>query len=205
MSAERHLSFVPRFAAVDRHLARCIVAGGDTAEHLPTLCALVADGGGAPIQHPGRSEWQVVEFGVRGIVSTWALLAGRPLSLASVDIVAPPAAELAEVVRCADEIGTVFEFIHESTLLLDPVDCDVLFIDTLHTYAQLKAELARHAAGVRFYIAMHDTETFGARGEDGTEPGLRAAIDEFLVAHPEWEVVHDVTNCNGLVVLERVS
>jgi len=192
---EDHLSLVPRFAAVDRHLARCIVAGGDTAEHLTTLRKIV--------EQPGT--FRVVEFGVRGIVSTWALLAGRPVALASVDIVAPPAAELAEVVRCADEIGTAFEFIHESTLLLDPVDCDVLFIDTLHTYAQLKAELARHAAGVRFYIALHDTETFGARGEDGTEPGLRAAIDEFLTAHPEWEIVHDVANCNGLVVLERVS
>lgn len=197
-----HLPFVPQFAAVDRHLARCIVAGGDTAEHLPTLRALAADEGRSIVHAPAP---QVVEFGVRGIVSTWALLAGRPLSLASVDIVAPPAAELAEVVRCADEIGTVFEFVHASTLELDPVDCDVLFIDTLHTYAQLKAELTRHAGGVREFIAMHDTETFGARGEDGTEPGLRAAIDEFLTAHPEWEIVHDVANCNGLVVLERVS
>lgn len=196
---EKHLSFVPRFAAVDRHLARCILAGGDTAEHLPTLRALAAN---ADTSSP-RPLW-VVEFGVRSIVSTWALLAGRPLSLVSVDIVAPPSAELAEVSGCAAEIGTAFEFIHASTLDLEPVDCDVLFIDTLHTYSQLRAELARHAAGVSGWIAMHDTETFGARGEDGTEPGLRAALDEFLAAHTEWEIVHDVANCNGLVVLERV-
>lgn len=194
-----HLPFVARFASVDRHLARCIVAGGDTSEHLPTLRWLVRS------RFFERVPADVVEFGVRGIVSTWALLAGRPGSLTSVDIVAPPAAELAEVHRCAAEVDTAFEFVHASTLEIPPIGCDILFIDTLHTYAQLRAELARHAEGVNVFIAMHDTETFGARGEDGTEPGLRAAIEEFLAGRPEWEIVHDVANCNGLVVLERVS
>lgn len=196
--SETRLNIVPRFADVDRHLARCILAGGDTAEHLPLLRALVERLVAAQT---------VVEMGVRGVVTTWAFLAARPSRLVSVDIAWPPADELAEARRCAAEVGTDFEFVLADTLALEPIPCDILFIDTLHTYAQLRAELDRHAASVQAFIVLHDTATFGHRGEDGTEPGLLAAVQEFLEAFGEerpYAVVHDAPECNGLIVLERV-
>lgn len=193
------LDIAPPFAAVDRHLARAIAAGGDTSEHLPLLRALV--------ERINAPSVVVVEMGVRAVVSTWALLAGRPETLLSVDIAWPPAALLEEARRCAAEIGTSFGFVLSDTLTLKPIPCDFLFIDTLHTYAQLRAELARHAGKVAHYIALHDTETFGTRGEDGSEPGLLLAIHEFLESEEgrAWRVVHAVPECNGLIVLERVQ
>lgn len=175
----------------------------DVREHLPLLRALAEDvsrndpAGLAP-------GWTIAEFGVRNVVSTWAFLAARPAKMVSVDIA--PRNEAIE--RCADvcrDAGQSWHFVQASTLELEPIQCDLLFVDTLHTYWQLSAELLRHEAGVRKWIALHDTETFGHSGEDGTLPGLQAAVAEFL----QWQRgrwVHSLvrTNCNGLTVLRRV-
>lgn len=194
MRTEKNMA--PRFATVDRRFHEAVVAGGDTSEHLGLLRDLVRSAPGC----------RVVEFGVRAVVSTWALLAGRPGEMVSVDIARPPADRLEEATRAAIEAGVDWRFILGDTRNLRPVSCELLFIDTLHTCAQLSDELRLHAAGVTRWIAMHDTETFGERGEDGSEPGLLAAIRRFL-DDPEgspWRVVHHVAHCNGLVVLERV-
>jgi hypothetical protein len=55
------------------------------------------------------------------------------------------------------------------------------------------------------WIALHDTVTFGAKGEDGKEPGLRQAVADFLSGHSEWSEFRHYENNNGLTVLERVS
>lgn len=96
------------------------------------------------------------------------------------------------------------------TLKITIEPTDLLFIDTLHTARHLKAELERHGDPmvglVHKYLVFHDTETFGMRSEDGTEPGLRAAIRWFQKnTFPLWGVKYDYSNCNGLVVLERVD
>lgn len=84
---------------------------------------------------------------------------------------------------------------------------DLLFIDTLHVYDQLKKELDRHAACVRQFIIMHDTTTFGEIGEpiDGSPNarGLWPAIEEFLESHCDWQLRERFTNNNGLTVLSR--
>jgi len=43
--------------------------------------------------------------------------------------------------------------------------CDLLFIDTLHVYGQLRRELAQHSQFVRQWILLHDTGLYGNRGE----------------------------------------
>lgn len=88
------------------------------------------------------------------------------------------------------------------TIEIDPTD--LLFIDTVHTAERLGAELARHAANVSLYLVLHDTETFGKRGEDGG-PGLLAAVELFLAAHPEWEISYQARHNNGLTVLRRIA
>ena len=202
---------VPRFTELDWRYARAIAERGDTYMHLPTLRALV-DKSGDPamcgifdaeriLVAPRRAD--VVEFGVRSCTSTWALLAGKPRSLISVDVSAPPRDELAAVRSCAGEAGVAFEFIQASTLDLAPIACDLLFIDTKHTYSQLRAELLRHAGSVRRFIAFHDTVSYADVGDDGERPGLQAAIEEFIRPGSDWELLYHDERCNGLAVCHR--
>lgn len=154
----------------------------------------------------------VTEFGLRGANgSTIALLAAQPDKLISWDI--DPFSIVSQAVLDLITIRgrTVFQPRVGSTLeiLIEPTD--LLFIDTIHTFAHLKAELERHGDPIenriRKYIAFHDTVTFGTVGGDGTEPGLRAAIRWFQTryAFPIWELVEDRKNCNGLAVLRRID
>jgi hypothetical protein len=153
----------------------------DINEHLPTL-RLYAD----QCDH-------VTEFGVRGCVSLHAFLASKAEKVVAYDInnvAVPDCPKLTSI--CADD------------LLVEIEPTDLLFIDTLHTFFQLEAELWLHNRNVRKWIAMHDTTMFGERGEDGTTPGLNRAIEKFLEGHPRrWKECYRSTANNGLTILER--
>lgn len=142
----------------------------------------------------------ITEFGVRGVFSTYAFLAARPRSMVSYDVV-----ESVNIQEAKDEskkAGIHFEFVKADVLDVTIKPTELLFIDTKHTYAHLKAELERHSRNVSKWILVHDTESFGLRGEDGG-PGELQAIDEFLKAYPEWREKERTKESNGLVVLER--
>jgi len=80
----------------------------------------------------------------------------------------------------------------------------MIFIDTLHTYEQLKQELKLHGNKAQKYIAFHDTHTFGLRGEiDNDNKGLLSAIIEFMMENPHWKFYKYKTNNNGLTILKR--
>ena len=98
--------------------------------------------------------------------------------------------------------ATAFSFVQGDSLSVDIEPCDLLFIDTRHTAAQLTAELERHAGNVRRRIVLHDTQIFGERGEDGG-PGLLVALRAFLKAHPEWSVIYHTQVNHGLTVISR--
>lgn len=177
-----------------------VTTPSDIHEHLELLHTLATD-----CEH-------VTEFGMRGGVSTVAFLAAQPAVLVSWDV--NPFAVVSQ--RTLDLLTyagrTRFEPRVGDTLKIPPCEpTDLLFIDTLHTYAQLRAELARHAdpvsQSVKKYLVFHDTRTFGLVGEDGTEPGLRAAIRWFQKDHafPLWQLAEDLPNNNGLVVLKRID
>ncbi len=159
----------------------------DISEHLPVLREYAAQCD------------DVVEFGMRGGNSTTALLAGGPRQLTSIDQhLCPVFADLALLAG-----PTQFEFRLADTRELEPIACDLLFIDTWHTRAQLDAELHRHAGAVRRWILLHDTTTFGDVGEDGG-PGLWPAVEQFYWAHSSrWRLAQRWTNQNGLTLLER--
>lgn len=82
-------------------------------------------------------------------------------------------------------------------------ETDLLFIDTLHVYAQLAAELNRHQDKVRQYIVLHDTSLFADRdeGHDGGV-GLWPAV-EALLAEGRFVLKARFHNNNGLTILER--
>ncbi|MBS0189285.1 MAG: hypothetical protein JSS51_14570 [Planctomycetes bacterium] len=151
----------------------------------------------------------VTEFGTRQGTSTVALIFGRPKAVRSYDIV--PLANERAIARAAEEAGVSYTFEQADDLKITIEPTDLLFIDTLHTYDQLRAELALHADKARRYIAFHDTSTFGDVGggeagdpEAARQRGLWPAIAEFLRAHREWRLQFLHTHNNGLTVIERV-
>lgn len=165
----------------------------DINEHLPLLKQLASE-----CKH-------VTEFGMRHADgSTLGLLAGEPKIFISWDIDrrfidAPIVQQLKS--ECSGV--TDFRPMLGDDLLVDIEPTEFLFIDTEHTFTQLKAELGRHGHAVSKYLAFHDTVSFGERSSDGTEPGLRAAIDWFTKENPQWVTVEDRKNNNGLLVLKR--
>jgi hypothetical protein len=180
----------------------------DIQEHLPTL------------KRYAEKCKHVTEMGVRSIVSTWALLYANPKKLISIDIKHPSefinydssGCNIEEVERLSKANGIDFSFVIGDTLKIDIAPTDLLFIDTLHTYNQLRQELARHASKVSKYIILHDTETFrnkdeifsGSSAETQTKKGIWAAVEEFLSENKNWKIYEHFTNNNGLTVLGNV-
>lgn len=159
----------------------------DIAEHLATLHGLAKE-----CSH-------VTELGTHIGHSTTAFLAARPAVLVCYDLVRQPAVDV--LARASQ--GTYFQFWQKDSLQASIDPTDLLFIDTLHDYDQLRAELLRHAGQVRRYIVLHDTATFGVEGETPGHRGLWPAVQEFC-SLGVWRVKDQWHNNNGLTVLERV-
>lgn len=146
-----------------------------------------------PILRNAAFDKHVVEFGTRSGVSTAAFLSGYPKSLTCVDLDRSGQVDIIESV--ANQRGIPFQFIQANTLILKPITCDLLFIDTLHTANQLDQELERHAPHTR-EIILHDTKTFGERGEEPGSLGLLHSCRRYFGT--DWELLLDLENNNGL-------
>lgn len=133
----------------------------------------------------------VTEMGVRGCVSLHAFLASKAKQVVAIDIL-----------NVATPIISKLKFICASTLEIEIEKTDFLFIDTYHTYEQLKKELNLHAKNVNKFIGFHDTFIFGTNGEDGGK-GLLQAITEFLQENKEWQMEYHTNNNNGLSIIAR--
>jgi len=204
---------VKKMLLSEKYLAESVNAKGDLSEHLYTIK-----------KYAEKCE-HITELGVRWVISTWALLAGKPKTLNSFDVIhyiyhgVPPN----KIIDAAKEQGTDFNFFEENVLCTDKVvPTDLLFIDTLHSYKQLKLELYLHGNKARKYIIITNTVTYGNRNEgpvlseklDGEalhvfnnlqdKQGVMTAIKEFVEENSEWRVKEFFKNCNGLCVLERI-
>ena len=185
-------------ADIQEELSRLVAEPSDINEHLHFLRDLAAG-------------LHIVEFGCRNGVSTTALVSSAK-SVRTYDI--DPTAIVRTTTRLRnykdDErspginggvlVGVVGSTIDPGTYV---PSCDLLFIDSLHTYTQLSKELEMHGNKAKKYLAFHDTITFGDQGEDGTTPGLKQAIDEFLARNPKWRFNQTRAFNNGVTVLER--
>jgi predicted O-methyltransferase YrrM len=162
----------------------------DINEHLPMLYFLAQQ-----CDH-------VTEFGVRTGASTLAFLhglQGRPATLRSYDINDQYGVQ--DSLTRWTRVEWTFSIC--STLSITRIEpTDLLFVDTLHNYDQVRQELALHGDAARRWIVFHDTETFGTVGDDGGR-GINQAIDEWLQAKPEWRIVYRTHRNNGLTVIER--
>lgn len=161
------------------YLAACD-AKTDINEHLPILKCFAE-----------RCK-QVTEFGVRDGQSTRALLASGA-SLKSYDLFRH--SDVDRLFNMARGDGRDVNYVTGNTLEIDIEPTDMLFIDTEHTYEQVKGELNRHHDRVRKYIAFHDTATF--------KDAIMPAIEEFLSMNNSWSVVYRVENNNGFMIIEK--
>lgn len=158
----------------------------------------------------------VTEMGVRYIVSTFALVLAKPKKLIAIDLFHPSHYgdhyRLDLISQYAKDNSIDFSFKLQNTLecIIEPTD--MLFIDTLHVYGQLKAELELHAKNVKKYLVFHDTTSYENTDEphyyqtpnlDKSKIGLWPAIQEFLDSNTEWEIAERRTNNNGLTILQK--
>lgn len=179
----------------------------DINEHLPTIK-----------KYAGECE-TIVELGVRVPISTFALMMGKPKKLTSVDLLPPSrfggGGELDLAYEYAKQENIDFSFVLSDSISYNFESCDLLFIDTWHTYRQLISELITHQHRVTKYIILHDTTTYASEDEanwaQSPEPnfggeikkGLWTAVEDFLSHFPEWELYERYTNNNGLSILKR--
>jgi hypothetical protein len=161
----------------------------DINEHLPTLCRLAKECG------------HVTEFGAGR--STIGLLMGEPADLVTYDVGYTELPYAAQAL--AEKHGKARLVYHQGDTHAVPIiePTDLLFIDTVHTFEQIKAELDRHADRVRKYLVFHDTVTFGQTYHPTGGRGILPAIQEYFAAHPEWELAEEHSNNNGLMIWRR--
>jgi predicted O-methyltransferase YrrM len=157
----------------------------DMAPHVPTLRGLAYE---AKV---------IVEFGVRGAVSTWALLEGMDegADLYSVDI--DPNVPIPKAVAQDKR----FHFIVGDSLKVElPDHADLVMIDSSHEFTQTVRELARAAELTPAYIACHDYLY-------SHTPQVKAAVDGFVMpgymTPPEYQLAYVEASRWGLAVLER--
>lgn len=180
----------------------------DINEHLPTL-----------LQYAKKCN-HITECGVRTVTSSYALALGLidqcDTTNKKIIQVDPFLHEnIAKFKDLCKQEGLNCVFYEQSDLECPMEKTDLLFIDTWHVYPQLKRELYRWHGSVSKYIIMHDTTTFGYRGEgevikgssyskSDIENGLIPAIYEFLMDNTNWVIKEKFENNNGLTVLERI-
>jgi hypothetical protein len=161
----------------------------------------------------------VLELGVRWVVGTWAFLYGLreedkdydyPKKYVGIDI--DPIESWDEsspelLQKGADQRNIDYQFLQTDDL--DPKvieslpDFDLVFIDTLHTYDQVKKELEAYHSKANKYIMLHDTISFRYGGFDGDEIGIWPAVTEFLSSNQEWELWESLPKWPGLTILKR--
>jgi len=135
------------------------------------------------LQELGSRVKTVVEFGLRGGVSTWALLDGLPEdgSLIGVDI--DPDALVARRVK-ADPRFTFL--VGDSIRVRLPRRVDLVMIDSSHMYDQTVKELRVAAKMKPQYIVLHD---YYYRADDCR---VKEAVDEFVaLGFYKIDVIHE--------------
>ncbi|HUD01663.1 MAG TPA: hypothetical protein VMR37_05010 [Rhabdochlamydiaceae bacterium] len=184
----------------------------DINEHVPVLRSLA------------RECCSVVEVELGPMVSTWGILQGLGESSCAspsyLGIAREPPSQLLSVKALADASGISFKFLQGSALTIDIEPADMLFLDSLHTYCQLLHELKKFSPKICKYIALHDTSApWGFTDDDAykgnyaeypaeydrSKRGLWAAVEDFLIQHPEWILFEHHFHNHGFTILKRIA
>lgn len=197
-------------------------SSSDINEHLETL-----------YKYATKCE-SVIELGVRGCVSSWALINGLIDNNSNNKKIFLNDLEKCNIESLVNAVNTFnrssnnkiqldYQWINDLDLELKS-SYDLTFIDTWHIYGQLKRELNKFSKYTNKYIIMHDTtidEIYGENIRCGLNieelqkksgftreeltTGLKRAIDEFLAENSNWVLKEKFTNNNGLTILERIN
>lgn len=139
----------------------------DINEHLPTL------------KEYAQECSSVFETGVRGVVSSYALLYGlvenKTTNIKLIFLNDIEHCDISEFKKLADDnsVSVKYAWINNLNLVFSPNETyDLTFIDTWHVYGQLKRELEKFSKITNKYIIMHDTEIDGIEGETKRPNGL---------------------------------
>ena len=136
----------------------------------------------------------VVEFGIRGAVSSWAILDGMAPDGVLIGVDINPECTIPERVSTDPR----WTFVVGDSVKVDlPRHADLMMIDSSHEYGQTVLELDRAATMTPEVIALHDYL-------HADSPEVRPAVDDWLKKNPEYllETVHPSEW--GLAVLRRV-
>ncbi len=170
----------------------------------------------------------ILETGVRGVVSSWALIHGlynNKSSEKSIFLNDIEPCDINEILKISENLNINLEFEWRNNLKLElDRNFDLVFIDTWHVYGQLKRELKKFSAVTNKYIILHDTTLDGDIGEtirlgwdseqqsresgytiEEIEKGLWPAVEEFLDENENWQLEKRFTNCNGLTILKNIE
>jgi len=168
----------------------------------------------------------IFETGVRGVVSSWALLKGLNSSKSNSkyflmnDI---EECDVSEICKISNKLGIKMDWIWKNNLDLNlNKKFDLIFIDTWHIYGQLKRELEKFSVISNKYIILHDTTLDGVHGEtirngwdskkqsvesgytvEEIEKGLWPAVEEFIENNSDWIILERFTHNNGLTILGK--
>jgi len=170
----------------------------------------------------------VLELGVRGCISSWALALGllngkNDLCTLYMNDITP--CNVSELIESCKNTKLKLNYIWMNDLQIELTEnVDLTFIDTWHVYGQLKRELEKFSKTTNKYIIMHDTQVDKIYGEtircgwnavaqsihtgipvDEINCGLQKAIDEFLETNSNWKIKEVFTNNNGLTILEKIN
>lgn len=199
----------------EKYLSLC-KKESDINEHLPTLYFFA------------KNCESILESGVRGCVSSWALVKGllengkQKKSIVLNDIQECDTQDLQNAVK---ELSIEVKTVWINNLKLELTEnVDLTFIDTWHVYGHLKRELEKFSRVTNKYIILHDTTVDAVKGEslrmghdilkmcldsgysaDEITCGLQKAIDEFLDTHKDWQVLVKYFHNNGLTVLQKIG
>ena len=193
-----------------------VITPSDINEHLPIL------------KNYAKNCQHITEMGVRSVVSTYALVSANPRKIICIDLHHPKewdniwksygrnnmpsgANRIVDIENYCRDNNIYFSFVVGDTTHIQIEETDLLFMDTLHSYTQLKTELSLHSHKVKKYIILHDTESYKYTDEDsgriGTNSkdkiGLLPALEEFLESNSNWKIHEIFVNCNGLTVLKK--
>lgn len=201
--------------SLEQYYIQASTINSDINEHVQTLSKYAS------------SCQSVVEFGVRGGVSTYGLLHGLTQNSSTkkqytgVDIAWCPITVHMKEIATSNGIEYDFKQCDSAKVQIDE-NFDMLFIDSWHIYGHLKRELENNHKKVNKWIVMHDTtvdEIYGESircnwdtrqqsiqsgyPEEEIRKGLWPAIEEFLEQNKEWSLLERFTNNNGLTILEK--
>lgn len=149
-----------------KYVTLCNISS-DINEHLPTL------------KKYAQECSSVFETGVRGVVSSYALLYGlvenKTTNNKLIFLNDIEQCDISEFRRLAEAyfVSVKYEWNNNLDLVFSPNETyDLTFIDTWHVYGQLKRELEKFSKITNKYIIMHDTEVDGIEGETKRQYGL---------------------------------